>query len=147
MDNEESRYQRNKEKLKEYYINHKEEILKKRKENYRKNKPIILKRCNDYYKRNKYKILKRNRKYTEKYNKTHKEYFRKKSLESYYKNKPKVMLRQKTRRNIEKDNACSLCGSIDNLQFHHKTYNDINASTVCRDCHYDLHMDGGLNQS
>jgi len=53
----------NKEKVKEYYIKHKDEITKRNKEHYIKNKDKRLKKQKEYYEKNKDEILKKQRRY------------------------------------------------------------------------------------
>jgi protein-arginine kinase activator protein McsA len=40
---------------------------------------------------------------------------------------------------IEKKKKCVECGSTDNLQQHHTSYEDDETVTVCRRCHQNIH--------
>lgn len=66
----------------------------------------------------------------------------------YHKNKEKCKIHTITINKFEKDKKCSICGSQDNLEFHHWVYKipveRKHFSTLCIPCHKIQHKRGAL---
>ena len=43
----------------------------------------------------------------------------------------------------QKDIKCSICGTNEELQFHHTNYKENKGFTVCKTCHKELHTNRG----
>lgn len=119
----------------------------------------------EYIKEWRLKNKDRNRELRKKYKKSQKgiiannEYQKRKNKkhpELYIKYRNKYLLNEENRRKslmrirdcngiknklLEQNGFCQLCGSIKNLELHHKTYDETrNVILLCRSCHRKLHF-------
>lgn len=123
------------------------------------NKEKIAKRDKAYYKKNKIRISKRNAspEINERRTKSNKRWRlnnkgkiikyrqenkgrKSQSVKDYRLKYPERQKAQKyAKRHNQRDNACSQCGDITNLDFHHTDYEKNEGFTVCKPCHMRIH--------
>ena len=111
---------------KEYYLNNKQNILKKRRLNYTKTRIDRIKKHKIRYENNKKQILNKIKKY---------------KLDNKEKIKAQNLLNYKTKsKKIIRIDNCQICNSEENLDKHHFNYSEpFNFLVVCRSCHLRIH--------
>ncbi|MCK9429557.1 MAG: hypothetical protein M0R17_06095 [Candidatus Omnitrophica bacterium] len=126
----------NKEKVKDYYKNNKEEILNKNKLYNNKNKEVIKEYWKNWKSKNRNSIKKTKSKYYKENKEKYKEY-----SENQRKKNPELINARNKSRVIKLKNHCEICGSKNNLQKHHWNYDKpLLVNTLCGDCHRIQHI-------
>lgn len=126
---------------KQYYIKNRERILKRQAEYRKRNREKLRQKAKEYYLKHKEECIARSHRskksrewiktekgklFLRRYYLEHKEEWRIRSLTQYYLAKTKKQ--------------CIICGSRENLEFHHLSYdNPMNVIVLCRSCHRKLH--------
>ncbi len=113
-----------KEYMKIYAKKHKESIQEYKRKWHIKNRDKIIKKVNKWEKDNPERYAQLNRKKAKRYQKKYPE--RVKASNYVYNNK-------------QRDDTCSQCSSTENLEFHHTDYENNKGTTLCRNCHKQLH--------